>query len=593
MNIGQLLGGAGVVGRGMREAEEAARVAQQNQLKIEEQNRLNQLRQEMLRAPMPTAQVPQFAPGGELPVRYIEPAAAPAAPAAPAVPTSALPVQARPEAPDQSAVESARLARSGLAMGDRPYQSPVGFTPPAGMTGPQNMALLQQERLRRFAAPEVARQETAPMTEQERFAELQRKNTPAPQPTKRALSYDNRVTPYDAIIQQSAVQYGIDPVVFKRLIATESSFVPTAVSPRGEKFGLGIAQIAASHGLTREQMLDPNTAIPYAAQLFAKMIQQTGGDVEEALMRYKGASSEKGRAAMSKPIGDILSGLTPSATPAAAPGTAPAAPAPAVAPAPAAGEPFRAEVSGSSQFYLANPQSIPLEMQRAMQQRGEVERLAGMYQRAGMGAQFMEARAKLMELDNGMTYLQGMQGLQEFTLANDPRRLAAVWSQYAGVPIGIQPRTDGKFDIIVNGRKTKEGQSASEIADAARSGFDGTYRQQKGAASAKANEEQFKAQLDIQKENAKQLSQMVREIAVERVKGNTGQALEWAKANYNWDVKPTGAGDGTVIIRPPGGAPSIFNPSGREIVVDGVKITSNAAYPIAGLPTYGGVQMTR
>jgi len=28
-------------------------------------------------------------------------------------------------------------------------------------------------------------------------------------------------------------------------------------------------------------------------------------------------------------------------------------------------------------------------------------------------------------------------------------------------------------------------------------------------------------------------------------------------------------------------------------VVDGVKITSNAAYPIAGLPTYGGVQMTR
>jgi len=228
-----------------------------------------------------------------------------------------------------------------------------------------------------------------------------------------------------------------------------------------------------------------------------------------------------------------------------------------------------------------------------MQQRGEVERLAGMYQRAGMGAQFMEARAKLMELDNGMTYLQGMQGLQEFTLANDPRRLAAVWSQYAGVPIGIQPRTDGKFDIIVNGRKTKEGQSASEIADAARSGFDGTYRQQKGAASAKANEETFKAQLDIQKENAKQLSQMVREIAVERVKGNTGQALEWAKANYNWDVKPTGAGDGTVIIRPPGGAPSIFNPSGREIVVDGVKITSNAAYPIAGLPTYGGVQMTR
>ena len=123
-----------------------------------------------------------------------------------------------------------------------------------------------------------------------------------------------------------------------------------------------------------------------------------------------------------------------------------------------------------------------------------------------MGMQFMETRAKLMELDNGMTYLQGMQGLQEFTLANDPRRLAAVWSQYAGVPVGIQPRTDGKFDIVVNGRKTKEGVTASQISDSAHSAFDQTYRQQKGAASAKYNEETFKAQLDIQKENAKQLA---------------------------------------------------------------------------------------
>jgi hypothetical protein len=231
-----------------------------------------------------------------------------------------------------------------------------------------------------------------------------------------------------------------------------------------------------------------------------------------------------------------------------------------------------------------------MDMQRAMQQRAEVERLAGMFQRAGMGAQFMEARAKLMEADNSMTYLQGMQGLQEFTLANDPRRLASVWSQYAGVPIGIQPRTDGKFDIIVNGRKTKEGMSASMITDSARSAFDQTYRQQKSAASAKVNEEQFKAQLEVQKENAKQLAQMIREVAVQRVQGNTQLAVEQLK-QFRYDVKPTGAGDGTVVITPPGsGVPYLFNPSGRTIEVDGVKITSNAAYPISGLPSYGGVK---
>ena len=629
MNLGQLLGGAGVVGSSMRAEEDAQRQSRQKQLQTDEMNRLDQLRQEMLRAPMPTPQVPQFAPGGDggmLPVRFIEPPAAPVAPAAAPVAGTQPAMQARPGAPDQSAVESARLARSGTPTGGAltPDQIRQGYNRTAlakvpaaiadiaqlptavglnvlgagarginylfGTELPEKSFSLTPFYDRYVRQPEQALERGAvPMTEQERFAELQRKNAPAAapaapsKPTKTALSYDNKATPYDAVIQQSAQQYGIDPVVFKRLIGTESSFNPQAVSPRGERFGLGIAQIAAVHGLTREQMLDPNVAIPFAAQLFSQMVQQTGGNVEEALMRYKGATSEKGRTAMSKPIGDILSGLIPTAQ-AAAPAAAPAAAAAAAA------EPIRVEVSGTSQFYLANPQSIPMDMQRAMQQRAEVERLAGMFQRAGMGTQFMEARAKLLEADNSMTYLQGMQGLQEFTLANDPRRLAAVWSQYAGVPVGIQPRTDGKFDIIVNGRKTKEGMSASMITDSARSAFDQTYRQQKSAASSKYNEEQFKAQLEIQKENAKQLSQMIREVAVQRVQGNTQLAVEQLK-QFRYDVKPTGAGDGTVVITPPGsGVPYLFNPSGRTIEVDGVKITSNAAYPISGLPSYGGVK---
>ena len=82
MNLGQLLGGAGVVGSSMRAEEDAQRMSRQKQLQTDEMNRLDRLRQEMLRAPMPTPQVPQFAPGGMLPVRFIEPPAAPAAPVA-------------------------------------------------------------------------------------------------------------------------------------------------------------------------------------------------------------------------------------------------------------------------------------------------------------------------------------------------------------------------------------------------------------------------------------------------------------------------------------------------------------------------------
>jgi hypothetical protein len=98
------------------------------------------------------------------------------------------------------------------------------------------------------------------------------------------------------------------------------------------------------------------------------------------------------------------------------------------------------------------------------------------------------------------------------------------------------------------------------------------------------SQERYKTTLKIQEGNASELSKMIREIAVENTKGNNAQALEWAKANFGWDIKPTGAGDGTIIIRPPNGAPYVYNPSGKTIEIDGVKIQSNSAQLISGLP---------
>lgn len=314
----------------------------------------------------------------------------------------------------------------------------------------------------------------------------------------------------------------------------------------------------------------------------------------------------------------------------AAPATPGAAPIPATAAgAPVAGAPIQVTISGTSDFYLANPQTIPYEQQRldqafqqlAMQaqqqaalltrQRNEAAQLAQIYMRSGTG-QGIEAAMRLrdtigqydtglmqvqqqiaqarQQADMGKTYLEGMQGIQELSFANDPRRLAAVWSLYAGVPVGIQPRTDGMFNILVNGKKTKEGVSATDIVNSARLAFDQTYRQQQASAGAAMNMERFKASLESQKEQVRQTAQMIREIAVERVKGGLAQALEWAKSNYGWDIKPSGSGDGTVLIRPPGGVPHIFNPTGRTVEIDGVKIQSSAAYPIAGLPSFGGTK---
>ena len=90
--------------------------------------------------------------------------------------------------------------------------------------------------------------------------------------------------------------------------------------------------------------------------------------------------------------------------------------------------------------------------------------------------------------------------------------------------------------------------------------------------------------LTIQQGNAAELAKMIKEIAVENTKGNNAQALEWAKANFGWDIKPTGAGDGTIIIRPPNSAPYVYNPAGTTVKIDNIEIKSNAAQLISGLP---------
>ena len=700
MNFGQFLSGAGVVSEGIRQTEEAERVARENQLKIEEQNRFAAFKAKMAQdaaRQRPQVLAPQFSQNvsptpfnqsQQFPVDVVPAPAAPAAtPAAVAPPIA--PVNeglgVRRMTPD----EIARLRQDPYAVGsNQPAMTPSEIqrerdrlallkAPTAALdvvqapaAGAINLVTMAGEQVLNFGgrlvnavtgadvaptdlrgprfsiSPFYDKYVKAPeqkldarVQDAQRFKELKDRaeafKTAPTKPSKTALSYDNKVTPYDAVIQQSAIQYGIDPVVFKRLLGTESSFNPTAVSPRGESFGLGIAQIAAVHGLSREQMLDPNVAIPAGAQIFAGILKQAGGNYELALQRYKGASSEKGKAAMAGPIATILSGLIPSAqaaaptaaapTAAAPTAAAPIAAAPGAAAAPAA--PTAAVVRTDADFYLANPQSIPYEYQRltqayqqvatqaqeqanlVTQQRNETARLAQMYMQSGTTTGIDTAMRmrdvinnydiELLKLKQGVSneqlkvtqgriYLEGMQGLQDLALGNDPRRLASVWSQYAGVPIGIQPRSDGTFNIMVNGKKTKEGVTPAELSNNARLAFDQTYRQQQSAAGAEMNkfmsQERYKTMLKIQEGNASELAKMIREISVENTKGNNAQALEWAKANFGWDIKPTGAGDGTIIIRPPNGAPYIYNPSGKTIEIDGVKIQSNSAQLISGLP---------
>jgi hypothetical protein len=223
-------------------------------------------------------------------------------------------------------------------------------------------------------------------------------------------------------------------------------------------------------------------------------------------------------------------------------------------------------------------------MQVALRKREELVRMANVYQQAGRGNEFVQIRNQIMEMDDNLYYLQGMQGIQELTFGNDPRRLSTIWSEATSLPVRIIPRTDGLFNVVVSGRTLQEGVSSDSLISQARSTFDIAFRQQKAEASAAMGMKQFESMLKIQEGNADELNKMIRETTVEGVKGNNALTLEWAKANMNWDIRPTGAGDGTVIIRPPNSPPYLFNATGNSITMDGVKIPANSARLIGGLP---------
>lgn len=89
-------------------------------------------------------------------------------------------------------------------------------------------------------------------------------------------------TKYDALIESSAKQYGIEPAILYKLLYQESRFRDDIITGkvRSSAGALGIAQFmpatAAQELGSVDAALDPMQAIPGAARYLAKLIRATG-----------------------------------------------------------------------------------------------------------------------------------------------------------------------------------------------------------------------------------------------------------------------------------------------------------------------------
>jgi len=192
-------------------------------------------------------------------------------------------------------------------------------------------------------------------------------------------------------------------------------------------------------------------------------------------------------------------------------------------------------------------------------------------------AKALEARASISQVDQKLLYLQAMQGLNDLKFGNTAKA-AMVWSMYSGRDVRIIPRTDGKFNITVDGEYYKTDVTESALVQELRLTFDSNFRDAMNKLAGQKSMKLFEAGIDIQKELQKQQAIMLKEINVEKIKSQAAILLETIKqANGEFKAIGDGSGRGTVVLN---GTLYLFDPNSVTQGPDGKEIIQPQLKPM-------------
>jgi spore germination cell wall hydrolase CwlJ-like protein len=153
-------------------------------------------------------------------------------------------------------------------------------------------------------------------------------------------------------------------------------------------------------------------------------------------------------------------------------------------------------------------------------------------------AAFQQAR---VAVDNAATSLENIavqKGINMFENGGDPRMLMALESQASGTNTIIRPRSDGKYDIEVNGQRKKEGMSRSEVVSMFRRAASQRFTASVNAAQV--------ARRTAAEDSRNKLITKLAEI------GTQAQWDAWKKRNEGPDVKTDSASGITYLTSPAG-----------------------------------------
>lgn len=601
LTFGQLASGAGAVGTGMRQAEEAERVARQNQLRIEEQNRANQAAKEIQasRAGLQVPTMPNFT-GGTGGQQFGIPQAAPAAPPAPAAPavvpevtvgpmTAEPPTTAAPPTPvapqnynaDGELLGDNELSIMGIPTGMYAYTaSPFGRSVDRGI-GNIN---------------EYADQQKTEAQERNELADLRRQAIKqyglASGPGGLLIAQTDEERAFAKEVQSRVRQ--LTRPELEQLLQTGQ--LPPKAAPTTEPRA-GVKEPAAEEPLTTAQGSQPrsvrnNNPGNLIFNKYTQSLGATGKDKDGFAIFPDSQVGQQASIANLQNYGtkgiNTVSAITNRWSPPNAPGntkkstdnyTAYVAAKLGVDPnqpldmndtqmlgvmAEAISEfesghtsPLVGKNPGQTADRVATAAAAPATsglmfgpsavaggaqnpgVQSALLLRQTLANEYEIYNRNRMFGQADEALAQIAGIDLGLYKAQADLGVYELSTSGDASRAMSVLSQFTGVPTQALDRGDGTYDLYTNGRVSQTAVPVDKLADLVKTQTDAGYRQQKA---------------ELASAIAKERAQSSREFGKEEIKGQYSLAVERLKqANPRMEID--NLGDGRAIITEPGSRP--------------------------------------
>jgi hypothetical protein len=291
---------------------------------------------------------------------------------------------------------------------------------------------------------------------------------------------------------------------------------------------------------------------------------------------------------------DMRGGTTPAATPPGAMPTGSLLPAQTAAPAaptPAPTESAAATESIFKQPGLQTGESVgPFSLktlgditasENAMRRKAAaLETNYRIAQARGDYAATATIRAEFSNLQTEGEALRRLKAVQSFEMG-DPRDMQYQIFEMSKGRLKLQPRSDGKYNLLLDNKVNREGVSKEQLAAEMRSSFDSEFKAlvaEQRKAQIELQKKTVEAGLDVYKETKKQSVQQIRELT------NKLAELQYKRDNPRVRLEKTQDGAGFIEYDEAGNIRAYLTTE-PEIGVDGKPVLVNPADPKSG-PRY-------